>query len=312
MTSRRGALPDNLGAFAPWLDSFDLDLISRGRSDRTREMYLDAVRWFAAWLTREHKAKTWDKVGRDQLRAFFAHMTELGYQQSYRNNVARCLQAYFKWWSAEEDLPNPYATFTPPAAPRFGVHPDKLLDTGDLGRLLKDAETGRDFESRRDAAMLRLFASTGCRLAEIAGLDVSRVDVKARTAVVTGKGDKTRMVRFDAKTALAVDRYLRVRATHPAADLPALFIGVRRRVRMTASGMRRALVRRAQRLGIKLHPHMLRHTFAHLWLDAGGAEGDLMELMGWESPQMLRHYGASARGARARRAYDRVNVMGDL
>jgi len=55
-----------------------------------------------------------------------------------------------------------------------------------------------------------------------------------------------------------------------------------------------------------VHPHIWRHTFAHNWLDAGGAEGDLMVLMGWDSPEMLRLYGASARGARARRAYDRV------
>jgi hypothetical protein len=45
---------------------------------------------------------------------------------------------------------------------------------------------------------------------------------------------------------------------------------------------------------------------SHDWLDQGGAEGDLMELNGWTSPQMLRRYGASARSARARRSYDRV------
>jgi integrase/recombinase XerD len=46
--------------------------------------------------------------------------------------------------------------------------------------------------------------------------------------------------------------------------------------------------------------HRFRHHFSHTWLDRGGAEGDLMELNGWSSPQMLRRYGASAR---ARRTY---------
>jgi hypothetical protein len=50
----------------------------------------------------------------------------------------------------------------------------------------------------------------------------------------------------------------------------------------------------------------LRHHFSHTWLDRGGAERDLMELNGWTSPQMLTRYGASARGARARRSYDRI------
>jgi len=49
-----------------------------------------------------------------------------------------------------------------------------------------------------------------------------------------------------------------------------------------------------------------RHHFSHTWLERGGAEGDLMELNGWSSPQMLQRYGASARGARARRHYDIV------
>src|ERR1039457_7145236 len=53
-------------------------------------------------------------------------------------------------------------------------------------------------------------------------------------------------------------------------------------------------------------PHRFRHHFSHTWLDRGGPEGDLMELNGWTSPQMLRRYGASARSARARRTYDRI------
>ena len=50
----------------------------------------------------------------------------------------------------------------------------------------------------------------------------------------------------------------------------------------------------------------IRHHFSHTWLDRGGPEGDLMELAGWTSPQMLTRYGASARSARARRTYDRI------
>jgi integrase len=58
--------------------------------------------------------------------------------------------------------------------------------------------------------------------------------------------------------------------------------------------------------GVGVYPHRFGHHFSHTWLDRGGAEGDLMELNGWSSPQMLRRYGASARSARARRSHDRV------
>jgi hypothetical protein len=56
------------------------------------------------------------------------------------------------------------------------------------------------------------------------------------------------------------------------------------------------IVRRGRQSGVAVHPHRFRHHFSHTWLDRGGAEGDLMELNGWTSPQMLRRYGASARG----------------
>jgi hypothetical protein len=66
------------------------------------------------------------------------------------------------------------------------------------------------------------------------------------------------------------------------------------------------IVRRGRHCGVDAWPHWFRHHFSHTWLDRGDAEGDLMELNGWSSPQMLRRYGASARSARARRTYDRI------
>jgi integrase len=66
------------------------------------------------------------------------------------------------------------------------------------------------------------------------------------------------------------------------------------------------IARRGRQAGVDAWTHRFRHHFSHTWLDHGGAEGDLMELNGWSSPQMLRLYGASARSACARRTYDRI------
>jgi integrase len=92
-----------------------------------------------------------------------------------------------------------------------------------------------------------------------------------------------------------VDRYLRVRALHAQAWRPHLWLGVNNRGPMTAQGIYQMAVRRGRQCGVQVHPHRFRHHFSHTWLDRGGAEGDLMELNGWASPQMLRRYGASAR-----------------
>lgn len=303
----------NPGHLRPYIDSFVLELRIRDKSPRTREMYADAVSWFGGWLLENKPVKSWDQVDRKHLGAFFVALDDLGYSSSYRNNIARCLQQFFKWFAMEEDLPNPFDKFVPPSAPKLGTKMVPVLEQEQMQALIKDAESLRDFESRRDAAMLRMFACTGVRLGELAGLTLPAVSIPDRTAAVTGKGAKQRTVKFNHKCAQALDRYIRARASHKAAGLPALWLGVRRNeAGMTRSGIYQVIARRGERLGIKLHPHMFRHTFSHRWLDAGGAEGDLMELNGWDSPQMLRHYGASARAARARRAYDRVDVMGGL
>ena len=73
---------------------------------------------------------------------------------------------------------------------------------------------------------------------------------------------------------------------------------------LTATGIYQIVARRGRQCGVNAYPHRFRHHFSHTWLDRGGAERDLMELNGWTSPQMLTRYGASARGARARRSYD--------
>jgi hypothetical protein len=73
---------------------------------------------------------------------------------------------------------------------------------------------------------------------------------------------------------------------------------------MTANGIYQMIARRGRQAGVDAWT--FRHHFSHTWLDRGGAEGDLMKLNGWSSPQMLRGYGASARSARARRTYDRI------
>jgi hypothetical protein len=66
------------------------------------------------------------------------------------------------------------------------------------------------------------------------------------------------------------------------------------------------IARRGRQCGVAVYPHRFRHHFSHTWPDRGGPQGDLMELNGWSSRQMLILYGASARSARARRTYDHI------
>jgi integrase len=177
-----------------------------------------------------------------------------------------------------------------------------VLTDDQLRRLLAAAE-GRDWEARRDTAVLRLFLDSGMRLSELANLKVGDVDLDARVAIVIGKGRRPRACPFGSKTASAIDRYLHLRARDPYGESSdAMWFGVRGP--MGVAGIRSLIERRAKQAGIgHVHAHLFRHSFAHRWLADGGNESDLMRLVGWRTREMLSRYGAPAADERARAAY---------
>ena len=297
------------GVFQPEISSFRLCLAAEGKSGKTVRMYTEAVQWFAAaHLIPQTSRARWEQVSGPDIQRWMVWLLDR-YSDSYASNQYRALQQFFKWWAGEEDLPDPMARLRPPKVTEKLI---PVFTSGELSKLEK-ACAGRSFAQRRDFAIIAVFRATGVRLSELAGIvydadDAQRsdVDLWRREITVRGKGGKTRIVRISHQTAVTLDRYIRVRARHAQAYRPQLWLGVNNRGPMTANGIYQMIVRRGRQCGVKVYPHRFRHHFSHTWLDRGGAEGDLMELNGWTSPQMLRRYGASARSTRARRSYDRI------
>ena len=202
--------------------SFRRTLRAEDKSERTVKSYTEAVRLFADFLAERGHPLAVDGITRDDVRAFIADQLERWKPLTALNRY-RGLQAFFKWAVAEGELAaSPMAGMNPPHVPD---EPPPVLTDDELRRLLKSCE-GRDFADRRDAAILRLFLDTGVRVSEAAGIMLpGDLDLDDQVVIVLGKGRRPRAVPFGRKTALALDRYLRMRASHPFAHLPNLWLG---------------------------------------------------------------------------------------
>lgn len=192
----------------------------------------------------------------------------------------RALKRLFSFLLEEEVLTaNPARRIKTPRPRR--VTP-KGITHRDLVRLLESTQGGWVLDLR-DRAIMLFLADTGCRLGGLCGLSLEDLDLEARRAIVTEKGEKSRAVYFLEMTAAALGAWLEAR---PVVDTGALFLSMDRwgnpQGPITGVTVARMLARRAKRAGIegKVNPHSFRHAFARDFLMSGGDLGALSDLLG--------------------------------
>jgi integrase len=304
-----------------WTD-FRRSLARRGRSEHTVAIYRKSLESFWNWAADHDLPPDPGAITHRDINAWTSWMLEqpatrggrIQYAtdpltgertpQPIKPNTVRIrwanLRPFFAWWSTEMDEPNPFDRADAPRAEEVPI-PVVTIDTI---RTLLHAAREKTFEDRRDTALIRFLADTGARIGEVTSMTIDSWDKATDLVTLTGKTG-TRLVPVSPATGEAMARYLRLRNRSPYAASPAFWLGLRGP--LGGGGCAQMLYRRCDQAGVpRIHPHQLRHTWAHEMKTAGASEGDLMALGGWASTQMVHRYGKSAAAARAQDTARRI------
>ena len=240
------------------LDGYRRDLLKalqfceRGRIGEWAELDSGRLRQLVAELHRQGQSSRSLARLLSAVRGFYAHL----------NRTGRCSS-------------DPSSGLSAPKGER---RLPRALDA-DRAMQLLDGGVEDDFLARRDQAMLELFYSSGLRLSELVGLDLSQLDLAGGLVQVVGKGNKARVLPVGRKAIEAIRAWLPLRAlTGPKDD--ALFVGRQGR-RLGARAVQQRVAQAGVReLGQHLHPHMLRHSFASHMLESSQDLRAVQELLG--------------------------------
>jgi integrase/recombinase XerC len=277
----------------------------RGRSDGaavTRE-YLDALRHqrrlspatlrnyrhaleLLLSLVEDHSLRTVDSA---QVRRFVALMHAKGLAPRSLALMLSAWRGCYRWLVRHRGFQaNPVLGVRAPKAAR---PLPKALSVEAAQRLFSEAPSSP--AAKRDAAMFELLYSSGLRLAELVALNVDdgRLDLAQGEVTVTGKGSRTRTVPVGAAARAALGAWLELRAQAAAPGERALFVGAKgRRIAPSVVGARLRAWALRRGLAQRVHPHMLRHSFATHLLQSSQDLRAVQELLGHASISTTQVY----------------------
>ena len=196
------------------------------------------------------------------------------------DNIRRILATFYSWLEDEDYIVK---------SPVRRIHKVKTA------KVIKETYTDEALEqmrdncdSLRDLAIIDLLASSGMRVGELVALNRDDINFNERECVVFGKGNKERLVYFDARTKIHLKNYLDSRTD----ENPALFVTLRAPYnRLQIGGVEMRLRQLGRRLSIpKVHPHKFRRTLATSAIDKGMPIEQVQQLLGHQKIDTTMHY----------------------
>lgn len=250
----------------------------RGLSDAYQESVRQTLDALAKWIIGQRTALR--DIGTDELAAFLSQRKKEGLSAASLRITTVHLKVFFRWLVGKEKLE------MDPAEPLLAPRPDQslpeTLHATELTKLLESIDPSVSL-GRRDLAILELFYSAGLRLSELCKARLEMMDFEGGFLRVTGKGDKTRIVRVGHKAREAIDDYLRNERPKLVTRKTSshIFISVRGTA-LSPERVREIVKQRAKLAGIdqNVYPHLLRHSFATHLLEGGADLRVIQELLG--------------------------------
>ncbi len=228
-------------------------------------------------LLKNQDLKTLDAA---QIRRFIALLHSKGLAPRTLALILSAWRGWFRWLVRHRGFrANPVLGIR---APKAAKPLPKALSVEQAERLLSEEDESSPW-SLRDRAMFELLYSSGLRLAELVALDIGdgRLDIREGEVTVTGKGSKTRTVPVGAKARQALTAWISVRNGVAVPHVKALFVGARARLNAWA---------RRRGLSARVHPHMLRHSFATHVLQSSQDLRAVQEMLGHASISTTQVY----------------------
>ncbi len=256
----------------------------KGRSALTLKTYRADLENFCAYLQATDRQLDWQDVDRDLIRGWVAQMMETHYKPTYVRRRLSAVRSFYQYLM-QQGLAN-----RNPAAevkgPKLGKPLPTFLREEELNRLFDSDELFDSTpEQQRDRLILLTLYSTGIRLAELVGLDLTDVSLADRQLSVQGKRDKQRLIPFGEELAAELSRYVKTIRPELAAEHERAFFVGRGGLRITrgyVAGMVHKRLSAVTTLA-KKSPHVLRHSFATAMLNHGADIESVKELLGHAS-----------------------------
>lgn len=250
-----------------------------GLSPRTLANYRYTLEMFAQRMN-----KSVSKITTDDIRGYITYLSnDRKLSETSLQTHISVLRAFFGWLHTEEKIKkNPMMKIRSLKLDKKNAR--QALSVEELERL-RDACKGY-----REKALVEFLVSTGCRLSEVAQLRVEDINFADRTVVVTGKGDKDRMVFFSVRARLMLQEYIKERKGGDG-----LFVSSKTPYEpLKPRAIQRIIHALSERAGLeaRVHPHLLRHTFATHALNSGMDVTVIQQLLGHENIATTQIYAA--------------------